>query len=325
VTTRRSFFGGAAAAGAAQLISGPLLADAKERPERCAPVSPGMRTGGLAVTADGRTIWSTDSASTTITAHRRSDLARGRSIDVGGAPLGIAISPRAGIALVTTAFYDRPGLAIVDLLSGHVERVDVGPEPYTVAFDRHGHSAYVVGGGRDGTLVRVHPRTGRVDDPVDLGKHPRGFALHPDGAHALVAINGAHHIAVVSLVKGKVVRRIETRPFPYLLAASPDARRALVTHNGFADDAATLLDLEHWHVRRTVRVGADPAGVAFSRAGRVAVVAASGARTVTLLDGRSGRRRRTLTNVGIAHSLVIAGGRAIVADGLNGDLKAIRL
>jgi len=47
----------------------------------------------------------------------------------------------------------------------------------------------------------------------------------------------------------------------------------------------------------------------------VAIVAATGSRTVTLLDGRSGRRKRTVKHAGAVRSVGVAGGAAIVADG----------
>ena len=88
----------------------------------------------MAVSPDGRAIWTANTHRTTITKHGR-DLKRGTSIDVGGAPRAIAIAPDGRQAVVTTAFYDRPGLGIVDLDKGKVERVDAGPEPCAIAFD----------------------------------------------------------------------------------------------------------------------------------------------------------------------------------------------
>lgn len=325
--TRRSFLGGVAAGAAHALVVSPQIAAAAASSPLapCAPTGPGIRTDAIAVTPDRRTVWSADTGATTITAHRRRDLARGRSIEVGGAPLAIAISPLGDLALVTTAFYDRPGLAIVDLVTGQVDRLDVGPEPYAVAFAPKGRSAYVVGGGREGTLTRVEPRSGRVHAPVALGEHPRGLAITPDGKHALVALNGDAAIAVVSLARRRIARRIATRPFPYLLAASPDGTRALVTHNGFGDRFVTPLDLERWRARRPVRVGLDPAGVAFSRTGARAVVAATGSRTLVLLDGHTARRRRTIKRRGAPRAVAVLGSRVIVADGATGLLTAIRL
>jgi DNA-binding beta-propeller fold protein YncE len=324
--TRRRFIGGVAAAGAAHTLAGPLLsASAGPGRKPCAPEPAGIPTGAIAVTPDGGTVWSADTRATTITAHRSRDLRRGRSIDVGGAPTGIAISPHGDLIVVTTAFYDRPRLALVDVLTGQVDHVDVGPEPGAVAFARDGRSVYVAGGGAQGTLTRVEPRSGRVHAPIGLGSHPHGLALHPDGKRALVALNGAGEVAVVTLARGKVERRIPTSRFPSQLAISKHGTRAVVTHNGFGDQAVTPIDVTHRRARRQVRVGRDPAGVAFSASGATALVTAAGSGTIVMLDSRTGRRRRTVKRGGVPRGIAVSGSRAVVADARSGQLSAIRL
>lgn len=325
-STRRALIGGAAALGVAQMVAGPLAASASGGTETCEPDPPGIPTGAIAVTPNGRTVWTADTAWSSITPHSvRRRLRRGRSIDVGGAPVDIAISPKGDIALVTTAFYDRPGLAVVDLVTGEVDRLDVGPEPHGVVFSANGRRAYVSGGGAEGTLTRVDPGTGRVHAPIPLGAHPRGLALLPGGKHALVALNGAAQLVLVSLTARRVVRRIRTAPFPSRVAVAAKPNRALVTHNGFGARSATLVELGGKRSRRRVAVGRDPSDVAFSASGRTAVVTARGSGVVTLLDGRTGRRLRTIRGGGAPRSAVVANGRGIVADGRSGRLASIRL
>jgi DNA-binding beta-propeller fold protein YncE len=320
------FIGTAAAAGAAHTIAGRALSAAAEPGQRpCAPTPPGIRTGAIAATRDGRTVWTADVHATTITAHRGRDLLRGRSIDVGGAPRGIAIAPDGASALVTTASYDRPGLSIVDLRSGEVERLDVGPEPGQVAFTADGRSAYVVGGGTEGTLTRIDVRTGNVHTPVALGSHARGLAILRDGEHALVALNGDHAIAFVALTSGKVARRIATPPYPHDVAVSAGGTHALATHDGFGARRVTPIDVRRGRAGRQISVGADPGGVAFARSGALAIVAATGSGHVSLIDARSGRRRRAIAVGGAPRSVTVGGRRGFVADLLSGEVKAIRL
>jgi len=328
--TRRSLIGGALVAGAAGTIATPLrsalAAAGTTSTKPCTPTSPGAPTGAIAVTPDGRTVWTTDARGTTITAHRVRDLRAGRSIDVGGAPAGIAVSPHGDIALVTTAFYDRPGLAIVDLRSGEVDRVDVGAEPGAVVFARDGASAYIVGGGDEGTLTRVDLPSAKVHAPLPLGAHPRGLARSADGRYALVALNGVARLAVVRLGRRpRVAHQIETAAFPAQVAISPDGLRALVTHNGFGARAVSRIDLQRRRVGRPVRVGQDPAGVAFSHSGAVAIVTAAGSGVVTLLDGHSGRRRRIVKPGGAPRAVAVSGRRAVVADAGTGKLTTVSL
>jgi len=277
------------------------------------------------VTPDGHTVWTADGASRTITAHRAGDPnVRARSIDVGGAPLSIAISPDGLRALVATAYYDHPGLALVDLRSGQTDRIDVGPEPYAVAFAPDGHTAWVANSARDGELVRVRPSTGRVHAAIALGSHPRGLAITPDGEHALVALNGDSAVAVVALRHGRVVRRIATGAYPYQIAISPNGMHAWVTHNDFGARRATPLDLKHWRAGRAVATGLDPSGIAYGRAGRTVVVAESGSGTISVLDAHSGRRRRRVKAGKTPRAIVVSRRHVFVVDGRSGHLTAVR-
>ncbi|WP_354701761.1 YncE family protein [Paraconexibacter sp. AEG42_29] len=285
----------------------------------------GFPTGAMAATPDGRRVWTTDLFGSTIATHSVKTLQRGRSIDVGGLPAGIAVAPDGTLALVTTAAADRPGLALVDLGTGEVDRLDVGADPGAVAFARTGRTAYVVDRGARGTLTRVRPASGRVATPIAVGAHPRGLALDPAGKFALVALNGDAAVAVVDLTRGRVIRRIATAPFPAQIAISPDGRRALVTHNGFGARAVSLIDLRRRRVVHRTRVGADPGGVAFSRSGAGAVVSGAGSGTVTVLDGRTGRRLRTVKAPGAPRAVAISGARGIVADARTGRLTAVGL
>lgn len=324
-TTRRGFVAGLTV-GAVAHVGTPLLGGVAHAgvAESCEPAPPGVRVGALAVSPGGRTIWTADTGGRTITAYRRTDLRRSRAIDVHGAPVDLAIRPDGHLALVTTAFYDHPGLAIVDLRSGDVDVVDVAAEPGALALSADGRRAYVVGGGPDGTLTRVDAGNGKVHAAIPVGAHPRGVALHPDGRHALVALTGEAAVAVVDL-RRKRVTRIRTAAFPSQLAISADGLRALVTHSGYGADRVTPLDLEDWRARKAVRTGLHPAGVDFNRSGTLALVACAGDGTVTVLDGRTGRRRRRLHPGGTPRVVAAIGRRGIVADGTTGRLTALRL
>lgn len=318
--TRRQLIGVAAGAGAGYALAGPVLgAIAGSEPE-CVPAPPGFATGAIAVAPGGRVAWTADSHGTTITARPGPGFVRGRSIDVGGAPVDLAIAPSGHRALVTTAFYDRPGLASVELRSGRVARSPIAAEPGAVAFAADGAVAYVVGGGPDGTLSRVDPRNGHVERTVKVGSHPRGLALTPDGAHALVALNGDAALAVVDLRKRMHVHRIQTAAFPSAVAAT-GANHAIVTHDGFHAHTASIVDLEAGSVTRTRKVGADPAAVAASPS-RAVIVTRQGR---ALVLGRRGAHLSSFALGGNPAAVALAGASAWVADARTGRLRRLRI
>lgn len=314
-----------AAAGAAHVVTGAALgAAAKSRGRTCDPSGPGVATAGLAVSPDARAIWTSNTRRTTITRHGR-DLKRGKSIDVGGAPRAIAIGPDGRQAVVTTAFYDRPGIGIVDLARGRVERVDAGAEPCAVAFDTEGERAYLTDGGTEGTLSELDVKRGRVHRSVAVGRHPRGLAVTPDGELALVAVNGGASVVLVALDRLRVVDRIKTLPYPRDIAISPNGKRAFVTHNGFGAHQVTVLDLQKRREVRRSAVGPAPSGIAFNVSGSRALVALSESGKAAVLDGRSARRLR-VTQVGGSPAFVgVARNKAFVADRSSGRLAQVRL
>jgi DNA-binding beta-propeller fold protein YncE len=311
--------GAAAGAGLAYAGATPVLdALAESADPKCVLGKPSFPTGALAVA--GRTAWTTDFRGTSITARPGPGRKRARSIDVGGAPVDIAISPGRRLALVTTAFYDHPGLALVDLRSGRVRRVEAADEPGAVGFAPGGDVAYLVSAGPKGTLSRVRARTGAIERTVRLGSHPRGLAITPDGERALVALNGDAALAVVELPEMRV-HRIKVPAYPGDVAASPGGRRAFVSHDGLRSRKVSVVELRAHRVERTTKVGADASAIATSRSGAV-VVTRSG--QVVLLDA-AGRRRRTMKLGGRLEAVAVAGGIAWVADGRTGELHRFRL
>ena len=323
-STRRRFVVGTIAAAAAQALPAAwpgATATASASTKRCAPRPAGVRRMALALSRDGRTVWAADTGATTISAHRARDLTRMRSIDVSAAPLDIAISPTGRDALVTTGFYDRPDLAVVDLVAGKlIGRMRAGAAARSVAFAPDG-TAYVAGGADQGRLLRIDPRRGRVEASVDLGSNPRGLAFTPRGRYALIALNGQAQVAVVELATHEVVGRIATAPFPYLVAAAPQGTRAYVSHNGFAADHVSILDIRAGRAAGRFTVGPDPAGLAFAGPNAL-VVTERGSGTVSVFDPRSGRRRRRVTTGGWPRAVAVRGRRAFVADEQTGQLKA---
>lgn len=325
VDTRRAFIGGAAAVGAAGLLRARVASAAGTAAAKpCTPAPPGVRTDAIAVTPSGRTIWATDSSGTTIRAFARKDFTPGASIDVGGTPVGIAIAPDGRTALVTTAAYDRPGLAVVDLRTGKVVRLAVGPRPHSIAFSPDGRLAYVTGGAGAGTLTPVRLKNRHAGQPINVGRDPQGIAVSPDGKHALVALNGDSRLALVSLAHPRVVKRIRTPAYPSRVAISPDGRRALVTHNGYGNRKITPVDLKKRKSGPATNVGLDPAGVAYAASG-TAVVTAMGTGRVAVVNGSTGRRRKLLTIGGAPRGVVVAGRTGVIADALTGKLTAVRI
>lgn len=304
---------------------GPALAARRPKQGTSKLLAPDIRPGAVALAEDGREVWVTDGAGTTISALRGPQLKRGRSIDVGGAPRDLAIAPRSGLAVVTTASYDRPGVRILDLDRRRSQTLAGPTDPHFVAIARGGRAAYLTNGGRKGTVVPVRLDRRALGAPIPVGREPRGIAVTPNGSTALVALSTSGRVAVVDLDRRRVVQRIAVAPFPYRIAISPSGRTALVTHSAFGAEQITVLDLRKQRGVKRIDVGADPCDVAFAGE-NIALVTNYGGRSVSLVRLRSGKSR----TIEVGHrprgiAVTARGDRAFVANEFEGNLSVIDL
>jgi DNA-binding beta-propeller fold protein YncE len=318
--------GALAAAGAAHALTGAALGAAKGMGSAaaCEPSGPGIAASAIAAGHGGRSIWAANTHLTTITKHDR-QMKRGRSIDVGGAPRAIAITPGGRLAVVATAFYDRPGVAIADLRGGGVSRVDAGPEPCAVAIGPDGDLAYVTDGSEEGTLTVIDLSGARAGRALAVGRHARGVAVTPDGDTAVVAVGGGRAVAFVDLERMRLIGRVRTLPFPREIAVSPDGERAFVTHNGFGAHQVTVIDIKKRRQVKRTPIGRGPAGLAFNRSGSRALVALGDSGRVAVLDGHSGRRLRSMPVGGFPSAVTSTGNSGFVADRGSGRIVRIRI
>jgi DNA-binding beta-propeller fold protein YncE len=316
-STRRAFLGGAVATAAVPVLVRSQGAAAASAPE----VKPRtlLRGRALAVTPRRDKVVVAHDRRRTIAIHS------GRAtqvVDVGGQPVEVAIAPDGTLAAVTTGFWDKPGVAMVDLASGALRtRIDVGPAPSHVAFAAAGRSLLVSGGEQEGRVYVVDVARLAVVAQAQVGIVARGLAVTPDGRSAWLALNGEDRVVRVSARTGRIERSRRTPPLPDRVAISPDGRRLLVSHGGRdARDVSEIVLSSGRLIRHAA--GRLPSGVAWSPGG-ARLVALGGTGEVVAI-GRTGRR--TVHRVGGApRGLAVSGERAWTVDALTGTVAKVRL
>jgi YVTN family beta-propeller protein len=198
------------------------------------------------------------------------------SLAVGIEPEGVAVSPDGAWGYVTAETSNT--VSVIDLrrraLVGNF-LVDVRPR--AVAVHPNGLPVYV-SNEISGTISVVEPsvNAGRsmsgaalnVTRTIDVGgdSKPVGLLVTPDGQHLLVALGGAHAVAVIDTRTWRETRRIPVGRRPWNLTASADGKRLFVA-NG-ASGTLSVIDGERWRVVATVPVGERPWGVAWVAAAR---------------------------------------------------------
>ncbi len=256
---------------------------------------------GLAVTADGGTVWATLSEDQLIQAapDAKGELTLLRTVQLPGpkgkgasGPTGVALSADGRTAWVALSLNNT--LARVDLAAGKIVReIPVGVAPYAVALSADGRTAWVSNeggrrpgkGGRTaesaGTPVTVDRRgiaTGGSVSVVDLvrhkelaqvdtGLHPTALAL--DGSRLYVACAHADRVDVIDTVRRAVVAKIPVKPdagLPYgsapnALALSPGGGTLYVACGG-NNAVAVIATTPEPRVRGFVPAGWYPGAVA---------------------------------------------------------------
>jgi len=143
----------------------------------------------------------------------------------------------------------------------------------------------VVEVGQELVLVRV----GLVglQDLVRVGSVPKYVAATPDGRYVLVSNWCSYDLSVVSVAKGRQVRRVPLGPYPRGIAVDPAGRTAYVAVMGSADVAK--VDLRTFRVRWLRGVGISPRHLVIDPAGRYLYATLNAEGRVAKVDLRSGR------------------------------------
>jgi DNA-binding beta-propeller fold protein YncE len=316
-STRRGFLAAAAASATA-----PALVRTQAAPALPAPLADPrnvLRGRALAISPRrDRVVVAHDRARTIAIVAGQST----RVVDVGGQPAEVAISPDGRLAAVTTGFWDKPGLAIVDLGTGAVRtRVDVGPAPFDAVFTAVGPGLLVSGGEQEGRVYVVDTARLAVVEQAQVGLVPRGLARTLEGTAAWLALNGEDRVVRVNVRTGRIERSRDTPALPDRVAVSPDGRRLLVSHGGRRSHAVSEIVISTGRVIRH-EAGRLPSAVGWTRNG-TRLVALGGTGEVLAVDRRG--RRKTHRVGGSPRGLAVAGERAWTVDSLTGQLAKVRL
>jgi len=197
-----------------------------------------------------------------------------------------ARSRRDPLALATAD--QQAHVVAVSLTSGRIRRrIATRPDPRSI--EQHGAGPAVVAHSGEGLVSLIDPRELRVRRVLGGFVQPRYTAIGLGGTVAYVTDSGTGELAVIDLVRGRVVRRIEVGALARHLTRSPDGRSLWISLGSSATEI-TIVDIADRRrpvVRRRLRpaflahdVGFSPNGrrvwVTAGREPRLAIYAADG-------------------------------------------------
>ncbi|MBB6215877.1 YVTN family beta-propeller protein [Anaerosolibacter carboniphilus] len=200
-------------------------------------------------------------------------------VNVGDAPIGVAITPDGTKAYVTNASGDT--VSVINTLTNSILVViPVGGVPNGVAITPDGTKAYVTNVDDD-TVSVINTLTNSILVVIPVGDAPVGVAITPDGAKAYV-VNFGGNVSVIDIDTDTVIDTIDVGTNPQGVAITPDGTKAYVTN--LNDNTVSIIDTDTDTVIDTIGVGANPISIAITPDGSKAYVTNASGDTVSVIN-----------------------------------------
>lgn len=266
----------------------------------------------LALTPNGRELYVACEASHTVIVVDVASRKKVAEIEVGRHPTDVAFSPDGQRAFVSNRLDDT--VSVVDVISRtQIATIPVGDEPHGVLTDRAGAHLYVLNTSSDSISV-VDTATLREVKRLAASRNPWSLSLSPEGSHVYVTNNlsrfvpfrepSMSEVTVIDTARNIVSDR-RVVPGTNLLQGvvwHPSGAFALVTMNRTKNLVPMTRLLQGWTITNGLGIiwkdgrvdqvlldepsmsFPDPADVAITPDGRLALVTSSGSNRVAVVD-----------------------------------------
>jgi YVTN family beta-propeller protein len=185
-------------------------------------------------------------------------------LEVGQAPVGVALNPRTGRAVVTNSGSNT--VSIVDLGEGKVvDEIDVGKNPRGVTIDTASNRAFVADRGSNDISV-IDLSTNQIIRTIAVETEPEAIAINPEAGPSGIAVvttrtaAGQGQLTVINLQNFAITAQIDVQAEPLGVAIHPVTNVAVVRNYG--SNTVSLVDVTAGRVTSTVPVGRAPFGTA---------------------------------------------------------------
>ena len=232
------------------------------------------------------------------------------------------VAARAGMLVV--ANQQGASATVLDAATlGTIATVPVGVGPHEVAVSPDGRWAVVTNYGDRATrghsvsVIDLALAMPAVTRTIALGEYerPHGAAFVANGSKLLVTSEASNRLVIVDFASGRIDTTLATNARgSHMVATRRDGRRAWTAN--IADSSVTEFDIDLRRTIRTYHGAAMNEGIAATPGGVEVWVGSNTDKTVTILDGATGRASATLTGFGFPYRIGIArtGNIAVVND-----------
>ena len=200
------------------------------------------------------------------------------------APHGIQLDARG--TLYVTSDLDRKLLVIDPATRTITHAIDTEGTTHWIGILPDGSKVYATNK-NDGPFVSVvDVKARKVSGKIDVPGGTQGIAISPDGKRVIVMASAEPTALVIDPATDRIVDRITLqgqKTGAYKVYFSPDGKVLMTMNSG--STTINIFNAADLHgAQRTVTVGKDPMGFAFSADGRTALVANHGDGTVSVVD-----------------------------------------
>lgn len=214
-----------------------------------------------------------------------------RSVEVGGAPGGLAVNPVTGLGYVTDP--QAGTLAVLDPRSASVVGVvRVGGAPGAVAVDAKAGRIYVANP-PGGTVVVLDGRTHDLVSVVGAGAGASALAVD-EGADRVYAVSGRTGTLAVLDGVSCTLAALVPGPKPSFAGIGVDAGRKLAYCASATTDSVEVFSIDSGEFVTSAKVGRNPAAVAVHQASGTVYVANSGIHHMSIVDSVTHAERKTV-------------------------------
>jgi YVTN family beta-propeller protein len=214
-----------------------------------------------------------------------------RSIDVGGAPAGIAVNPVTGLAYFTDP--EAGTVSVVDPRGAAVTAVvQVGGEPGDVAVDTKANRIYVANPPA-GTVVVLDGRTHDLVSVVGAGAGASALAVDEQANRVYATSGDTGMLAVLDGVSCTLTALVPG-PKPSLAGIAVDPGRKLAYCASTTTDSVEVFAIDSGKFVASVKVGHNPTAVAVHHESGTVYVANSGIHHMSIVDSTTRTERKTV-------------------------------
>jgi gliding motility-associated-like protein len=237
-------------------------------------------------------------------------------VSSSGESTGITVSPDGNTLYV--ANYVDGTVSAVNIATGAVTVIHVGPNPYAIAITPDGSKVYV--GYTYGNYISViNTATNTVAANITVGTSPTDVVVSPDGSKVYVPVSSTNSIAVIDPATNNVIQTIPIGATPVVMVLSPDGSTAYVatisTSSYPYPSSVLVVNMATNKVIATMPVGAASNGISITPDGSFVYVVNTETNDVAVINTLT---NKVVTKVNVGNSPISLGNFITPGTGCSG-------